>query len=110
MLRTFGHMILLGCVIQAIDRPPVCVLALFSRFYLSAMEKNGHMKHRRRKILKVGGAKETIARALRAREKFQTTPTLGQTAPIFERSALLRLDFLHKRTNGKSSRADLAAT
>ena len=36
-------------------------------------------KHRRRKILKVGGAKDTIAR-----ENFQTTPTLGQTAPIFE--------------------------
>jgi len=50
-----------------------------------------------------------IARA-RAREKFQTMPTLGQTAPIFERSTLLRLDFHHKRTNGKSSRADLAAT
>ena len=46
----------------------------------------------------------------RACEKFQTTPTLGQTAPIFERSTLLRLDFLYKRTNGKSSRADLAAT
>ena len=59
---------------------------------------------RRRKILKVGGLK------IRLREKFQTTPTLGQTAPIFERSTLLRLDFLHKRTNGKSSRADLAAT
>jgi len=43
-------------------------------------------------------------------EKFQTTPILGQTAPIFERSTLLRLDFLHKRTNGRSSRADLAAT
>ena len=43
-------------------------------------------------------------------QKFQTTPTLGQTAPIFERSTRLRLDFLHKRTNGKSSRADLAAT
>ena len=61
--------------------------------------------HRRRKILKVGGAKDMIAR-----EKLQTTPTLGQTAPIFERLTLLRLDFLHKRTNGKSSRADLAAT
>jgi len=41
-----------------------------------------------------------------AREKFQSTPTLGQTAPIFERLTLLRLDFVHKRTNGKSSRAD----
>jgi len=51
--------------------------------------------------LKVGGAKDLIA----AREKFQTTPILGQTAPIFERSTLLRLG-----TNGKSSRADLAAT
>ena len=61
--------------------------------------------HRRRKILKVGGAKDTIAR-----EKFQTTPTLGQTALIFVRSMLPRLDFLHKRTNSKSSRADLAAT
>ena len=38
---------------------------------------------------------------------FPTTPTLGQTTPIFERSTLLRL---HKRTNGKSSRADLVAT
>ena len=45
-----------------------------------------------------------------ARKKFQTMPTLCQTAPIFERLTLLRLDFLHKRTNGKSSRADLAAT
>ena len=45
-----------------------------------------------------------------ASKKFQTTPTLGQTAPIFERSTLLRLDFLHKRTNGKSSRADLTHT
>ena len=65
--------------------------------------------HRRRKILKVGGAKDMIAHAKRARI-FQTTPTLGQTTLIFERSTLLRLDFLHKRTNGKSSRADLAAT
>jgi len=55
--------------------------------------------------LKVGGAKDIVAR-----EKFQTTPTSGQTAPIFERSTLLRLDFLRKRTNGKSSTADLAAT
>ena len=53
------------------------------------------MTHRRRKILKVGGAKDMIACAKRAR-KFQTMPTLGQTAPIFEQSMLLRLDFLHK--------------
>ena len=49
-----------------------------------------------------------IARA-RSALKFQTTPTIGQTAPIFERSTLLRLDFLHKRTNSKSSTANLAA-
>ena len=62
-------------------------------------------KHRRRNIVKVGGAKDMIVR-----EKFQTVPTLGQTAPIFEWSMLQWIDFLHKRTNSKSSRADLAAT
>ena len=36
------------------------------------------MVHRRRKILKVGGAEYPIAR-----EKFTTTPTLCQTTPIF---------------------------
>ena len=36
------------------------------------------LTHRRRKILKVGGAED-----MTAREKFQTTPTLGQTAPLF---------------------------
>ena len=55
---------------------------------------------------RLGGLKIWL-RLQSAREKFQTTPTLGQTAPIFERSTL---HFLHKRTNGKSSRADLAAT
>jgi len=58
---------------------------------------------------RLGGLKIWL-RTQSACKKFQTTPTLCQTAPIFERSTLLRLDFLHKRTNSKSSRADLAAT
>jgi len=61
---------------------------------------------RRRKILKVGGAKDIVAREAPA--KIKTMLTSGQTAPIFERST--PLDFLHKRTNGKSGTADLAAT
>ena len=90
-------------------------LAMHDRQY-SAIKNNvssnacgNRLPHRRRKILKVGGLKICLS-ARSAREKFQTTPILGQTAPICERSTLLRLDFLHKRTNGKSSRADLAAT
>ena len=43
--------------------------------------------HRRRKILKVEGAKDTIAREARA--NFSITPTWGQTTPIFARSRLL---------------------
>jgi len=36
-----------------------------------------------------------IARAKRAKG-FQTTPTFGQTTPIFKQSTLLRLDFSTK--------------
>jgi len=56
--------------------------------------------------IEVGGAKDGCG----AQKKIQTTPTLGQTTPIVQRSMLLQLDFLHKRTNGKSSTAALAAT
>jgi len=52
-----------------------------------------------------------IAREARARAKnFRPRPLSVKPRPFFNRSTLLRLDFLHKRTNGKSSRADLAAT
>jgi hypothetical protein len=39
--------------------------------------------HRRRKILKVGGAEDVIAR-----ENYMTTPTLCQTTPILARLRL----------------------
>ena len=66
-------------------------LAMHDRQY-SAIKNNvssnacgNRLPHRRRKILKVGGLKICLS-ARSAREKFQTTPILGQTAPICERS------------------------
>ena len=70
--------------------------------------------HRHGKILKVGGAEDTVARKARAKNfRLCPAPTFGQTTPIFARSRLLSQcsqEFLDERTNTKSSRVDLAAT
>ena len=61
--------------------------------------------HRRRKILKVGGAHYVIVRIARAK--------IFDHAHFFARSKLLRTysqEFLDERTNSKSSRVNLAAT
>lgn len=55
---------------------------------------------RRRKILKVGGGAEYIAKHV---QKFYDQSTLCQTTPIFARLRLLAQEFLDEKISYKSS-------
>ena len=69
------------------------------------------IRHRRRKILKTGGAQYTVARIARAKN-FRPRPLMVKPRPFLHDRSYCdhAARVLDERTNSKSSRVDLAAT